>query len=248
MANLYNYGVDTATISHLLDLNRRFYQSFANQFAITRERIQPGVRQVLHTLGRSARILDLGCGNGQLLRELTREGFQGQYVGVDSSGELLAHARKNVPPSVNATLIQADLASPDWDKTLPEPQFDVILAFASLHHFPGAGLRRQILHKVRAHIDPKGRFIHSEWQFLNSPRLRKRIQAWEKAGLSEADADPGDYLLDWRRGGYGLRYVHHFTEKELESLAEVTGFRIVETFYSDGETGNLGLYQVWKPV
>lgn len=248
MANLYNYGVDTATISHLLDLNRRFYQSFANQFAITRGRLQPGVRQVLHTLGRSPGILDLGCGNGQLLGELAREGFRGKYVGVDSSAKLLDHARKNVPEGVNAGLIQADLASLDWDKALPETQFDVILAFALLHHLPGARLRQKVMDTARAHIDVKGRFIHSEWQFLNSPRLRARIQAWEKAGLSEVDVDPGDYLLDWRRGGYGLRYVHHFTEKELESLAEVTGFKIVETFYSDGETGNLGLYQVWKPV
>lgn len=240
--------MDAATISHLLDLNRRFYQSFANQFAITRGRIQPGVRQILKTLERSARILDLGCGNGQLLRELVREGFRGQYVGMDSSAELLVHARKNIPEGINATLMQADLASPDWDKSLPEPQFDVILAFASLHHLPGAQLRRLVLYKVRARIDPRGRFIHSEWQFLSSPRLRNRIQAWEKVGLSEADVDPGDYLLDWRRGGYGLRYVHHFTEEELKSLAEETGFRIVETFYSDGETGNLGLYQVWKPV
>ncbi len=128
------------------------------------------------------------------------------------------------------------------------PQFEVILAFASLHHIPGTRLRRQILYKVRAHIDPQGRFIHSEWQFLNSPRLRKRIQSWEKVGLNEADVDPGDYLLDWRRGGYGLRYVHHFSEEELENLSEATGFRIAESFYSDGETGDLGLYQIWRPV
>lgn len=240
--------MDEATISHLLDLNRRFYQSFANQFADTRGRVQPGVRQILGTLGRTASILDLGCGNGQLLRELAREDFQGRYVGLDSSAELLAHARKNIPAGVNATLLQADLASAEWDKSLPESQFEVILAFATLHHLPGARLRRQVLYKVRAQIDPKGRFVHSEWQFLNSPRLRKRIQAWEKAGLSEVDVDPGDYLLDWRRGGYGLRFVHHFTEQELESLAEETGFSIVDAFYSDGETGNLGLYQVWKPV
>jgi SAM-dependent methyltransferase len=240
--------VDDATISHLLDLNRRFYQSFANQFAITRGRIQPGIKQILNTLGGSARFLDLGCGNGQLLRELAWGGFRGQYVGVDSSAELLTHARNNAPAGVNATLIHADLASRDWDKSLPEPQFEIILAFASLHHLPGARLRRQVLHKVRTHIDPVGCFIHSEWQFLNSPRLRKRIQPWEKAGLSKADVDPGDYLLDWRRGGYGLRYVHLFTEEELESLAEQTGFVVTKTFYSDGETGNLGLYQVWKPV
>jgi len=60
--------------------------------------------------------------------------------------------------------------------------------------------------------------------------------------------DAGDYLLDWRSGGEGLRYVHHFGEAELRELAATTGFQVKEVFYSDGETGNLGLYQVWEAI
>jgi hypothetical protein len=99
---------------------------------------------------------------------------------------------------------------------------------------------------VRGLLTPKGRFVHSNWQFLNSERLRKRVHPWEEIGLSDSEVDPGDYLLDWRRGGFGLRYVHHFSEKELTALAAETGFGVVETFYADGETGDLGLYQVWE--
>jgi hypothetical protein len=62
------------------------------------------------------------------------------------------------------------------------------------------------------------------------------------------EVDPNDYLLDWRSGGEGLRYVHHFDEKELEELAAASNFQVSDTFYSDGEGGKLGLYQVWKPV
>ena len=91
-----------------------------------------------------------------------------------------------------------------------------------------------------------GRFIHSNWQFLNSPRLRQRVRKWGEAGLTEADVDEGDYLLDWRSGGTGLRYVHHFNENELATLAESSGFSILETFYSDGKEGDLAFYQIWK--
>ncbi|MEP6894468.1 MAG: hypothetical protein ABI986_02555, partial [Chloroflexota bacterium] len=63
-----------------------------------------------------------------------------------------------------------------------------------------------------------------------------------------SDVDVGDYLLDWRSGGAGLRYVHHFDESELQELAEAASFQIKDMFYSDGETGNLSLYQVWKPI
>jgi hypothetical protein len=105
-------------------------------------------------------------------------------------------------------------------------------------------------------LAPDGLFIHSNWQFLNSEKLKARVQPWEAAtiaepglsGLEVSDVDAGDYLLDWRRDGKGLRYVHHFDEAELHELAEATSFSVIDTFYSDGVTGDLGLYQVWKPA
>jgi hypothetical protein len=60
------------------------------------------------------------------------------------------------------------------------------------------------------------------------------------------EVDEGDYLLDWRAGGSGLRYVHHFSEAELKALAAASGFRVMETFHSDGRDHRLGLYQIWE--
>ena len=65
-------------------------------------------------------------------------------------------------------------------------------------------------------------------------------------GLDAADVDEGDYLLDWRSGGTGCRYAHQYSEAQLADLARQSGFKVVESFYSDGATGNLGLYQVWE--
>ena len=95
-------------------------------------------------------------------------------------------------------------------------------------------------------LSSAGKFIHSNWQFLNSPRLQNRIQPWQAAGLNPEDLDPGDYLLDWRHGGLGLRYVHHFDDAELSRLATAAGFRVCETFHSDGQGGRLGIYQIWE--
>jgi tRNA (uracil-5-)-methyltransferase TRM9 len=67
-------------------------------------------------------------------------------------------------------------------------------------------------------------------------------------GLNAAQVDEGDYLLDWRRGGYGLRYIHHTSANDLVSLAAETGFRVVNSFYSDGAEGDLGLYQIWEKL
>ena len=83
---------------------------------------------------------------------------------------------------------------------------------------------------------------------MNSEKLKARIQPWDVAAIDGSEVDAGDYLLDWRNGGKGLRYVHHFDEAELSELAQATGFQVKDVFYSDGETGDLGLYQIWVAI
>ncbi len=230
----------------LLELNSQFYQTFALQFSDTRQRLQSGVKRLLGAIPLQADLLDLGCGNSELARQLVRSGYTGRYVGVDLADGLLALAGAGLPPGFRASFHRLDLSAPDWENHIPDPPFTHASAFAVLHHLPGEGLRRRVLGKVHSLLAPQGRFLHSEWQFLNSPRLRQRILPWETVGLSPEEVDPGDVLLDWKQGGYGLRYVHHFSEPELARLAAEAGFSIRETFYSDGKEGNLGLYQVWE--
>jgi tRNA (uracil-5-)-methyltransferase TRM9 len=248
--------VNANTVNKLIQLNDQFYQTFALQFSLTRQRLQAGVQKILQEgfpshpllILKESNILELGCGNGELARVLADRGHQGRYSGLDFNAKLLEQARQSLPENFPGSFHLANLASPDWEHSLSHCPFDLVLAFAVLHHLPGEELRRKVLEKVHRLLSPQGFFIHSEWQFLNSPRLRERIQPWEQAGLSSAEVDPGDYLLDWRQGGYGLRYAHHFTEAELEELAHQTGFHILETFHSDGYGGKLGLYQLWKPA
>jgi SAM-dependent methyltransferase len=237
-----------AEISALLTgLNRQFYQTFALQFSATRQRLQPGVRRVLDGLPEKATLLDLGCGNGELALELQRRAYQGSYLGLDFSQELLAHASTGIVDNKSGRFRfrQADLTAPGWEAGLESFHPHIILAFAVLHHIPDSQLRLQILHTVRALLPPDGQFIFSVWQFLNSPRLKARVQPWEAAGLTPEQVGPGDYLLDWRAGGHALRYVHHFSQSELDALAGESGFSISSTYLSDGENGKLGLYQVW---
>ncbi len=130
---------------------------------------------------------------------------------------------------------------------VPSNQWDVITAFAVLHHVPGRIRRLELLRTARSWLEPDGRFFLSNWQLLSSERMRARVQPWSGAGLTEVQLDPGDFLLDWRHGSVGLRYVHQFDEAELGELAAASGFEQVESFYSDGADHRSGLYQVWMP-
>lgn len=238
--------MQSAVAEKLIELNRQFYQEFAPAFSETRQRLQPGVIGLLERIPPESAVLDLGCGNGALARELARRGHEGAYVGLDFSQELLHEAQKGLPESFKGNFLQADLSSEVWESDLPLAKFQIILCFASLHHLPGEETRLRFLGKVHALLAPRGRFMHSNWQFLNSARLKARIQSWESISLNADEVDPGDYLLDWRRDGAGLRYVHHFSAAELRALAAQAGFDVKESFTSDGEGGNLGLYQVWE--
>jgi SAM-dependent methyltransferase len=234
------------TIDRLLTLNQEFYQSFAEPFSETRGRVQPGVIKAIKDLPKHASILDIGCGNGILANKLVEEDHQGDYIGLDSIPKLLDIARQTCSHP-NARFIQKDITTSNWSLDLPGP-FNQITAFSVIHHVPGEALRKGIFKGIRRLLSSDGTLTFSVWNFLASPRLRERIIPWDRIDLDPEDLDLGDYLLDWRRGGVGLRYVHAFEPDELAEIAEKTGFRILETYYSDGEGGKLGYYQVWKPI
>ena len=116
---------------------------------------------------------------------------------------------------------------------------------------PALIMRQRICTSIRGLLGRQRKLYLSVWQVKNSQRLMQRILPWSQAGINEDELDAGDVLMDWRAVSEneshltGFRYVHIFTENELGTLAENSGFEVKETFYSDGKEGNLGLYQNW---
>ena len=246
--------MEPEAIKRMLELNYLFYQTFAVHFSATRQRIQPGVRKILKSIPSNHNILDVGCGNGNLRRELVHQGHNGQYTGLDFSPDLLgfaarmAHQDSEQAPDVKSPVfILLDLTKRDWGLS-ESISYETVFTFAVLHHIPSIELRLILLQNIHKLIAPAGRLYLSVWQFLNSPKLRARVQDWSEIGLTKDQIDPGDYLLDWRNGGIGIRYVHHFSQEELSELAFLSDFRVKSSYYSDGKENNLGLYHIWEPL
>jgi tRNA (uracil-5-)-methyltransferase TRM9 len=252
--------VNSATAAQLLQINRRFYLEHGPDFSDTRRRVQPGVRRVLESVRTEDTVLDLGCGNGSLARALSQKGHRGRYFGIDFSPALLEGARSG-PYPFPTEFLQVDLTSPrDLRKAVetvnvetPAGQaeeaakgWDVITAFAVLHHIPGRSLRLQLFEQARFWLLPRGRLILSNWRFSNSARMQLHILPWSAADVMPDEVDEGDYLIDWRRGTAGVRYVHEFSEGELAGLAQESGFKVVQSFVSDGVDRRSGLYQLWQ--
>lgn len=131
---------------------------------------------------RGRRILDAGCGTGPILADLRDRGAE--VTGIDSSAQLLQHARARL--GVDADLRVVDLAGalPFEDNT-----FDDIIASLVLHYLEDWGPTLEEFHRV---LNPGGRLIVSEEHpsaiFL-ADRLaggdreyfgiHKRVEKWE---------------------------------------------------------------------
>lgn len=77
-------------------------------------------------------VIDVGCGAGELVRELTQQGAQ--VIGIDTV-EMLAKGKKNPP-------VGAEQYMPGSAVKLPieDSYADIVTFFASLHHVPMDGL------------------------------------------------------------------------------------------------------------
>lgn len=244
--NGYNSKMESGIADQLIELNRTFYDQFGDSFSATRQRLQPGVRKILESINLDVSVLDLGCGNGHFLRELRRRGHRAPLLGVDFSLPLLREAESTLGVDFWAANLTC-LSENDQQWKVQKGKWSVVTMFATLHHIPSAQIRLNLLRTVKLLLKPGGRFYISNWQFLNSEKLKARIQPWRRVGLSDSDVDEGDYLLDWRGGeGEGLRYAHQFSAEELLGLAEQVQMRVEAGFLSDGENGRLGLYQIWS--
>lgn len=241
-----------AVVARLLELNRRFYAAVGPEFDHTRASIPEGMARTLEALPRgegTLRVLDAGCGNGRLARALEGLARPVEYIGVDGDAYLLARAREQTAglAHVAASFVRADLADPGWADVLGGLRFDVAYCLATLHHFPGAAMRRRVLADL---IDStmNGDVIVGTWQFQNSPRLMARIQPWRAIGLSEHDVEPGDFLLPWDQGVHALRYVHLIGLEEIAEIVKAHGLRVRDHYLADGADGNGNLYVIIGPA
>jgi hypothetical protein len=145
-----------------------------------------------------------------------------------------------------------DVAEDGWTQGIPSPcpttsagpPFDCVVALAVLHHIPSLDLRARVLRQLAGLTAVQGQLIMSTWRFLAHERMRRKIVDWLTVGIDESQLEPGDYLLDWERGGRGYRYCHHVDEGELQQLAVASGLTVRATFLAGGREGDLSLFAI----
>ncbi len=151
------------------------------------------------------RVLDLGCGDGELTEQLAARGCR--VLGVDRSAEFVAAARQR-----GLSAREADarhLAGPE----LAAGSFDAVFSNAVLHWIPEAAA---VIAGVRRLLRPGGRFVAEFGGAGNIAAVRDAFhEALRRRGIDAVARDPWYFPTDgeYRR----LLEAHGF---------EVTGIRL----------------------
>jgi ubiquinone/menaquinone biosynthesis C-methylase UbiE len=144
------------------------------------------------------RVLELGCGTGQVTRRLTATGAD--VVALDALPAMLAAARRRAP---RATFIEGDALQ----SAIGDGYDRVVLAFV-LHNFEASD-RRRLLTRAATALGPHGRIGILDWAL---PRDRLRAAVWRR------------FLRALEPSGTGTRQI---LEGGLEGDALALGLRVV---------------------
>jgi ubiquinone/menaquinone biosynthesis C-methylase UbiE len=143
------------------------------------------------------RVLDVGCGTGNLLPFLEAAGYRMQeYVGVDLSPEMLRIARSK-PCHVPASWITADAAR----LPLRESSFDIAVSASVLHYWDDvdAGLA-----EIRRVLRPGGHLLLLDW--VRDPQPMRLLNAWMRITR--------------------VRYQRMYSRAELQAALARAGFNV----------------------
>lgn len=148
------------------------------------------------------RILDLGTGDGRLLRLLQIDRPNAHAVAVHFSPTMLEAARKRFDGNPRVQVIEHDLNEP-----LPDlGTFDAIVSSFAIHHC--ADERKETLYaEIYSHLDEGGIFCNLEHVASATPELHAFfLRAF---GITPTDEDPSNKLagvevqLQWlRKAGF----------------------------------------------
>ncbi|GAB3011692.1 class I SAM-dependent methyltransferase [Spirosoma pulveris] len=151
------------------------------------------------------RILDLGCGTGELTARLAESAAE--VIGLDTSPSMIAKARQSFP---QLTFQQGDVR----DLSTDQP-FDAVFSNATLHWILEPD-QPDVLSAVFNALKPGGRFVAELGGQGNVARILNALaQALHELGANQP-ANPnyfpgvGQYTMLLEAAGFSVRWAQHF--------------------------------------
>lgn len=245
------------TIESLNKINQKFYNQIGPIWNPASDYYWEGWELLLESIKSNSekelKVLDIGCGNARFFQFLQERlpFIKINYTGVDSSIFLIDQATKRSISNTNSyNLIEADILLPNWLEKV-DSKFDLVVMFGLMHHIPSKSNRLKLFANTCDLIRPGGNLIFTTYQFLDLPRLQKRVVNFakpENANLATElninlnDFEKGDYILDWVKLKTGYRYCHYFDQEEIDELIKSQSLDLKNQFFADDRMSNRNRY------
>jgi len=194
---------------------REVYNDIASDFSHTRVYPWQELQVFIPYIKDNFKILDLGCGNGRLLKSFTPLDKKIHYLGLDFSEELIDKAKTNHP---GAKFIVADMLEADFN---PD-SFDMVFMIAAFHHIPTKRERLELLYKINRWLKPGGYLFMTNWNLWQRRYIKYALEKfWSKHSWK-------DFFIPWRsdKDKVHWRYYHSFGIGELTWLLNKTHFEL----------------------
>ena len=179
--------------------------------------INAAVRQVLRGLA-PRDVLDAGCGNGALAKDLVEDGYR--VVGIDADAGGVAHARRTVPGA------RFEVATFDRDPRAfaPDGGFDAVVSTEVVEHLYAP---HELAAFCFAALRPGGHVVISTPYHGYAKNLALAVfDKWDK-----------HHTVDWHGG-----HIKFWSRRTLGALLEEAGFRVT------GFVGAGRLPYLWKSM
>ncbi|MFH1598555.1 MAG: class I SAM-dependent methyltransferase [Patescibacteria group bacterium] len=154
---------------HYKDDSKLVFRKKFNSFAKPRVQFGTKIIDIIKKV-EAKRVLDVGCGNGDLLIQIRKTGFKGELYGIDISGGIIMPGiKQNAKEKLNISLKVGDAENLYFKSN----HFDIIVAKHMLYHL--AHVQKGINEIYRC-LKPGGIFIIT----LNSRRDKPQLCKCEK--------------------------------------------------------------------
>ncbi len=212
------------TVDYLLSVVKNNYDEIADDFNKTREKnFHSLVLEIINKLNIKTgdKILDLGCGNGRLIKNLPSNIF---YLGLDNSSKLIELAGKNYQKE-NIIFKQQDILKTE---EFNFSDFKYIFCLAVFHHLPGKKKQLSFLWQIYDKMNKGSVLILSVWRLRNGFKFFKRfLNSFLKQLYRGRVLDYGDLLFyGFKRNS--LRYYHAFSLREIKKIIYKIPFYKIE--------------------
>jgi SAM-dependent methyltransferase len=184
----------------------RYLEVDAEQYVSWKLRLDPIFKGIDSVVPPTGRILDAGCGYGQMSNTLALQSSQRSLVGVDRDERKIQVAKSAARTVANVRFVLGDLL--EWDY----PQVDCVLLIDVLHYWT-AEKQRQLIAKAAGCLSENGTLIFREGLRSSSwghrvVHLGERWSTWtgqNRRGDGLYFQDRQFYLSNFQRHGLSLR-------------------------------------------